>query len=231
MSSLILLPPLPGNTSITSKLIDHLSHRFPDSEHREFNLAYRLFSDTSSQLPGSDAAQRSFTHIFVSSHDPERGYVRATKPGQLEAGESITIASESIEAFTNLMLTKLQPLWYHRQYLTVEEGVSVSLKNGEWIVSVGDIKTASRSTSSSMLRGTIVELHHTIATFKDEDREEKATKILFQDVLDKIFQGTGETFGEANFVLGETLSRPAALRDNADWELAYIYMRMLRGQR
>lgn len=231
--SLLLLPPAPGNTSIANKLVEHLSHRFPQCEHRDFSLDYNLFSDTSSQLPGSDVAQRSFTHIFASSHDPERGYARATKPGQPDDGECITIAAESIEPFVTLTLTKLQPLWYHRQHLKVEEGISVSLKNNEWILSLGDVRMASKSPSSSTLRGTIIELHHMIPSPDEEKIEEQTSHMLFQDVVSKIFHGTGENFGEAKFILGETLARsPVSHRSRpADWELAYIYMRTLRGQR
>lgn len=230
---MLLLPPSSGNTSIANKLVEHLSHRFPECEHKDFNLEYNLFSDTSSQLPGSDISQRCFTHIFASSHDPERGYVRATQPGQPDEGNCITIAAESIESFTSLTLTKMQPLWYHRQHLKVEDGISVSLKNNEWILSLGDVRIASKSPSSSTLRGTIIELHHTISSSDGEKIEEQTSHMLFQDVVSKIFHGTGENFGEAKFILGETLPRSSASHGSrpADWELAYIYMRTLRGQR
>lgn len=231
--SLVLVPPLSGNTSIANKLVEHLSHRFPECEHKDFSLEYTLFSDTSSQLPGSDVAQRSFTHIFASSHDPERGYTRATKPGQPDEGECITIAAESIESFTNLTMTRMQPLWYHRQHLKVEDGISVSLKNNEWILYLGDVKMVSKSPTSTTLRGTIIELHHTVSASDDGNAEEQTTQTLFQDVMSKILQGTGENFGEAKFILRETLPRSSAPHGSrpADWELAYIYMRTLRGQR
>lgn len=154
-------------------------------------------------------------------------------PGQPDNGECITIAAESIEPFTTLTLTKMQPLWYHRQHLKVEDGISVSLKNNEWILSLGDVKVASRSSASSTLRGTIIELHHTVPDANEENTEEQATQILFQDVVSKIFQGVGENFGEAKFNLAGTLPRSSGLQGNkpADWELVYIYMKTLRGQR
>lgn len=175
--------------------------------------------------------QRSLTHILVSSHDSERGYVRTTKPGPSQEKQSITIAAESVEPFASLILTKLQPLWYPRQYLTVEDGISVSLKNNEWLLSIGDVKTVLKSSTSSTLRGTLIDLHYSKATFDEVENNEEAKQELFQDVVRKIFHGTGETFGAANFILGETLSRSTSPPEDADWKLAHIYMKVLQGQR
>lgn len=230
-SSIALLPPLPGNTSIKNKLVDHLSHRFPESEHKDFNLTYRLFSDTSSQLPGSDAEKRGFTHILASSHDPRRGYVRSTRPGQPEHKQSITIAAESIEPFANLISSKLQPLWHPRQNLVVDDGISVSLRDNQWILSIGDVKTVLKSVSSSMLRGTLIDLHYTGNVPDEQVDKEEITRAVFRDVMGKIFHGTGETFEEVNLILGETLSRVTFVQENADWELAHIYMKALGGHR
>lgn len=115
----------------------------------------------------------------------------------------------------------------------MEEGVSVSLKNNEWVVSIGDVKTAPKSSGSSILRGTIIELHRTVPVIDDEDNEEQSIQMLLRDVLSKVFQGTGESFAEAKFIIEETMPRDVKSRTAkpADWKLAGIYMKSLRGSR
>lgn len=230
---MLLVPSSPGNASIAGKLVEHLSLRFPDREQREFHLEYRLFSDTSSQLPGTDASQRRFTYVLASSHDPGNGYLRVTKPGAPDEGQSITIAAESIESFTTLTLTKLQPLWYHRQHLVIEDGISVSIKDNEWIISIGDVKVAPKSPNAGQVRGTVIELHRATSLAEDEQGEEQDDQLLFQDVLNKIFEGFGEHFNNAKIRTAETLPRSPSVRGGrpADWQLASMYMDVLRGQR
>lgn len=157
--------------------------------------------------------------------------MRTTKPGPAQKEQSITIAAESVEPFAGLILSRLQPLWYPRQYLTVEDGTSVSLRNGEWILSIGDVKTVLKSSTSSMLRGTLIDLHYSKAIPDEEENKEDALQELFQDVVRKIFHGTGQTFAGVNFILGETISRSISSHEHADWGLAHIYMRTLQGQR
>lgn len=221
------------------KLIAHLSRRFPAEEHQPFYLDHRLFSDTTSQLPGSDVKQRTFTHIFSFSHDSKNAFVRTTKIGDPEGGSSVTIPISSTDAFTSLLITKMQPLWYPRQMLNLENGVSVSLRNNGWRICIGDARTSARSQGAGILRGTVIELCKTIDSPEDDEpltpEEVKEFQETFQDVLEQIFKGVVESFSGAKFVLSKTLpitqtvEGPKELKP--DWNLAEIYMTVLRGQR
>jgi hypothetical protein len=174
MRSVILLPPAPGNVAISAKLIAHLSRHYPTQEHHPFHLEHRLFSDTSSQLPGSDVKQRCYTHILNLSHHPHHAFVSSTKAGNADESSTVTIPASSAESFAGLISTKLQPAWYPRQMLSLEKGVCVSIDEKSLIVCVGDARASARSQGAGALRGTVVEI------FRIEDIASDAT-IKYQD--------------------------------------------------
>ena len=235
-----LLQTQSSNASLCAKLITDLSRRFPKQEHEPFHLEHRLFTDTSSQLPSADIKQRAFTHIFSSSHDTRRAFVHATKP-EGENGSSITVPIGSAEIFTGLLVSKMQPLWFPRSMLSLENGVSVPLKDDTWRICIGELKVAPRSPGAGNLRGTIIELYKAddsnlaIADKQLSAEEIAETQEMFSDILRQIFRGTEETFSNAKFSVSRTQIRASDQEEHQhqdpDWELAKLYMTALRGQR
>lgn len=234
---LCLIPLNPSAVSPSAKLVAHLSRRYPAEEHHAYHLEHRLFSDTSSQLPGSDVKLRSFTHVLTLSHNPQSTFVCTTKAGNPADTSLITIPVTSTDAFTTLIVSKFQPLWYLRQAVVVENGISVSVRDDEWKVCIGDVKIAPKSPGAGTLRGLIIELCHTVdepegSTSQDTAEEDQA---MFQDVLDELFKGTGESFNDAKIIITRTSNRVGATdevgtKSTPDWDLAKLYMNVLRGQ-
>ncbi|KAK5945868.1 hypothetical protein PMZ80_000006 [Knufia obscura] len=234
-TGLCLLPPASGNAPVSTKLIAHLSRRYPTQEHVLFHLEHRLFSDTSSQLPGSDVKQRCFTHVLSFSHDPQHAFVSSTKPGNSDESSTITIPAASADSFTGLISTKLQPAWYPRQMLSVENGVCVAIEEKGLVVCIGDARVSARSQGAGTVRGTVVELFRREDTGSDENnytKEEAAEdEAWMQSALEGLFKGTGVTFN-ARIITGRTLPRKpeegADVEAKRDWNLAKLYMAVFR---
>jgi len=230
MRSVILLPPAPGNVAISAKLIAHLSRHYPTQEHHPFHLEHRLFSDTSSQLPGSDVKQRCYTHVLNLSHHPHHAFVSSTKAGNANESSTITIPASSAEPFAGLISTKLQPAWYPRQMLSLEKGVCVSIDEKSLIVCVGDARASARSQGAGALRGTIVELFRReditsdASAAPDDAAEDEA---WMQSALEDLFKGTGVSFNAKVITSRTRPRRPvegAETKDEPDWSLAKLYM-------
>jgi hypothetical protein len=171
LTGVFLLPIQQGRTSPSSTLIAHVSRSYPAEPLPPFYLDHRLFVDTSSLLPGSDTTQRKTTSLLTLSHTPSISYVATTTPtkSQTEDGTDppfhettlITIPHSSLDSFTQLIGTKLQPQWAHRQNLFIENGTSLSLNEGEWTIRIGDLKTPTRPNQpASNVRAMIVEVMH-----------------------------------------------------------------------
>lgn len=239
-TGLCLLPPGPSGTSISSKLSAHLSRHYPEQEHHPFHLEHRLFSDTASQLPSADAKQRAFTHVLSFSRLPQHAFVTCTKPGDPDTSSSIIIPSHQFDSFTALIQTKLQPAWYPRQMLSIENGVYVHLQlgNNSWAVCIGDAKVAARSQGAGALRGTLIEVFREddpVAGGEEYSKDAvEEDQLLFQNVLNTIFKGTGETFDHVKLITNRTRSRKEkteAVEDvpvQPDWNLAKLYMALFR---
>jgi hypothetical protein len=171
LTGVFLLPIPPGQASPSSALIAHVSRSYPAEPLAPFSLDHRLFVDTSSLLPGSDTTQRKTTSLLTLSHTPRISYVATTVPTKAKTEDGneqtshettlITIPHSALDTFTQLIGTKLQPQWAHRQSLFVENGTSLSLDDGEWIVRIGDLKTPSRPNQPvSNVKAMVVEVTH-----------------------------------------------------------------------
>lgn len=234
---LCFIPLNPNATSPSAKLVTYLSHRYPTQEHQPYHLEHRLFSDTSSQLPGSDTKQRAYTHILTISHIPASSFICTTKAGNPEEASSITIPSSSSESFAALVLAKLQPLWHVRQAITVESGTSVLLQSDEWRICIGDVRVAPRTPGAGTLRGMVIEVNRSLAKADDlaEATTEEEDQAMFQGVLREIFRGSGESLDEVKMLIRTTSSRVENVDDRRsaskpDWALAKLYMDVFRIQ-
>ena len=232
--SVCLLLPASGHP-VSAKLIAHLSRRYPTQEHRPFFLEHRLFSDTSSQLPGSDVKQRSFTHVLNFSHDAQHAFVSSTRGGSPNELSTITIPVTSADSFASLISTKLQPAWYPRPTLNIEGGVCVAIEEKKLVVCVGDAKVSPRSQGAGTLRGTIVELfrrENITSEGSDYTQEETANdEAWIQGALEDLFEGADVAF---NARILTSWTRPRASEDSTgmntdpDWNLAKLYMAVFR---
>ena len=242
----------PNQPSPSSTLISHVSRSFPAEPLSTFYLDHRLFVDTSSLLPNADVSQRKFTSILTLSHNPTKAFIGTSatkKKGQSTeqpgATTLITIPSSSADTFTQLIGTKLQPQWAHRQSLVLENGAALSLQNGKWTVRIGDLKTPSRSSQPvSNLRGMLLEISYDVQnpasngmrTQGANDNGEAVSQdaeTLIRGVVESLIDGTGVNM-ENSLVLfrstkGEHEARGSS--DGVDWELAKLYMDVLRGSR
>lgn len=279
---LFLLPIASNQTSPSALLISHISRSFPAETLPTFHLDHRLFVDTSSLLPNSDASLRRFTSILTLSHTPGTTYVGTTpsKDNQKEKGKSqaaavslerqpagstssstlVTIPSTHVESFTQLLGTKLQPHWAHRQSLVVDNGTALTLDHAEWTVRIGDLKTpTSRSvqaTVTSNLRGMLVEISFNDAsniavkgeggdsTTQPEPQVQtrpgpvgKDDETLIRGFFDSLLEGTGLQMATSNTrALFRNTRAASHFHDKettraADWDLADLYMEMLRTPR
>lgn len=243
----------PSQPSPSSTLISHVSRSFPAEPLSPFSLDHRLFVDTSSLLPGADVSLRKFTSILTLSHMPGKTFIgtSATKEkGQLADTPPtlVTIPSSSADTFTQLIGTKLQPQWAHRQSLVVENGAALSLQGGKWTIRIGDLKTPSRSSQPvSNLRGMLFEISHNERTSasdgagrqrvkEDEQVVSKDDETIIRGVLDSLIDGTGVRMEGSRVLFGCTKGEGAHEAGGAgdapvDWSLAKLYMDVLRGSR
>lgn len=154
----------------------------------------------------------------------------------------ITIPSSSLESFTQLVGTKLQPQWAHRQSLILENGTSLSLSDDEWTIRLGDLKIPSRpNQAGSTIRALVFEISYNNSS--DEDNSsgdsivEKDDEVLVRSFLESLLEGTGvridsSTNSRALFrKTGTTTVDHPKSATTADCSLATLYMDMLRGSR
>lgn len=260
LTGLFLLPIAPNQPSPSSILISHISRSFPAEPLPPFHLDHRLFVDTSSLLPNADVSQRKFTSILTLSHSPVKTYIGTFSPApkektqaanvqQAPASTIITIPSASADSFTQLIGTKLQPQWAHRQSLVIENGTSLSLQNGQWILRIGDLKTPTRpnQTAGSNLRGMLVEVSHIGAPIDrdlglelktQEANIDKDDETMMRAFLDSVTSGSGappiSSMEIARSLFRRTRIQNETQKDSSvlvDWPIAGLYMDMLRGSR
>lgn len=247
---LFFLPIHPNQSSPSTNLITHISRSFPARPLPTFFLDHRLFIDTSSLLPNADISLRKFTSILTLSHTPTKTYVATSAPKDIKKDNdvpitptTITIPSSALETFTQLVGTKLQPQWAHRQSLILENGTSLSLGNDEWTVRFGDLKIPSRpNQAGSTIRALVFEISYN----DDSDEDAPGGDILvhkddegmIRSFLESLLESTGvridgSTNSRALFRKTGTGIRAGAKSPPtaADFSLATLYMDMLRGSR
>jgi hypothetical protein len=257
LTGLFALSVSPGQTSPSSALISHISRSFPAEPLSTFYLDHRLFVDTSSILPNSDTALRKSTSILTLSHTPASTYLATASPKAKSQGAEppsqsstlITIPSNSADAFTHLIGTKLQPLWTHRQSVVLENGTALSLNNGEWVVRIGDLKVPPRpNQTGSNVRGMLLEVTHLEDRPKPspnndaQDRTKdqavaKEDETLLRGFLDSVTEGSGVNIASPDAVRSLIRHTSFDERDKGttsvvpDFELAGLYLDILRGSR
>ncbi|KAI1607893.1 mediator complex, subunit Med20 [Exophiala viscosa] len=242
-TGLFLIPIPPNQQSPASNLISYISRSVRADLLPPFYLDHRLFVDTSSLLPNTDLSQRKFTSILTLSHTPSSTFVGTSLPkDKSEPAEQaspvtlITIPTSAADTFTQLIGTKLQPQWAHRQSLVVENGTTLSVKDGYLIVRIGDLKTPSRANQPSTLRAMALEI--TFKTRADvasggNSVISAADETLIRKFSESMVQGAGISVGNSRSLFRNTLQVPKSgpTADTVDWDLAELYMDMLRGNR
>ncbi|EXJ89511.1 hypothetical protein A1O3_02578 [Capronia epimyces CBS 606.96] len=254
-TGLFFLPIAPNQASPSATLVAHISRSFPAQALPTFHLDHRLFVDTPSLLPNSDASLRRFTSILTLSHTPGTTYVgttspkdRATATEQPVASTLVTIPSTHADPFTQLIGTKIQPHWAHRQSLVVDNGTALALQPQEWAVRIGDVKIPtgrSGQQTTSNLRGMLVEVslnnasaqHERLDSTTEEETEleaiSKDEETLIRAFLDSLIDGTGVQMTNSRALFRNTRI-PSEDNDTngvVDWGLAKLYMDMLRTPR
>lgn len=247
---LFFLPVLANQSSPSSGLISHISRSQAAQPLPAFFLDHRLFVDTSSLLPNADTSLRRFTSILTLSHTSAIAYVGTSPPRDATKAADkdqshpstptmITIPASATESFTQLVGTKLQPQWAHRQSLIVEGGTSLSLNNGDWILRIGDVKIPSRqSQGGPNLRGTLIEVSRSVDASAEQKEGPTLTQedeSLIRDFLTSLIQGTGLKLEQSRTMFRRTAREAGAdatrAFDRPDFGLAALYMDMLRGSR
>lgn len=116
----------------------------------------------------------------------------------------------------------------------------MSLKDDTWQLCIGEVRVAPKQQGAGTLRGLLVELClKDPGSWVEEDAlsQEKTTEAqeLLRSTLSRIFQGADEKFDYANFTIRMTKSRleSSSEQDKSvpDWDLANLYMTVLKGQR
>ncbi|EXJ72546.1 uncharacterized protein A1O5_03692 [Cladophialophora psammophila CBS 110553] len=262
LTGVFILPIAPGQSSPSSALISHISRSFPAEPLPPFHLDHRHFVDTSHLLPNSDISQRKSASILTLSHTPSKTYVAISSPKEdSQAAEhlaspsltTITIPSSSADPFTQLIGTKLQPQWAHRQSLVIDNGTALSLDGGEWTIRIGDLKTPSRpNQASSNLRGMVVEVSFvgspadTTHNQSPDDAPKgvdgkvvsKEDETLLRGLLDSVTDGSGvpsiHNLETTRSLIRRTKAHATDIDTgdtSPDWDLAHLYLDVLRGSR
>ncbi|KIW78434.1 hypothetical protein Z517_08270 [Fonsecaea pedrosoi CBS 271.37] len=263
LTGVFILPFGPGQSSPSSALISHISRSFPAEPLPPFHLDHRLFVDTSSLLPNSDTSQRRTTSILTLSQTPARTYIATTGPKEKSQGATdqtasapftiVTIPSSSADSFTQIVGTKLQPQWAHRQSMIIDNGTALSLENGQWVIRIGDLKTPTRpNQAASNLRGMVVEVSFIEApvdatrgqvpvdALKDANAKvvSKEDETLLRGMLESVTDGSGMPSNFSIDAMRSLIRRTNIhLKDkdagdaSPDWDLANLYLDILRGSR
>ena len=210
-----------------------------------------MFVDTSSLLPNADTSLRNFTSILTLSHTPASTYIGTSPPKDKDKTKDkdtpitptlITIPSSAVDSFTQLVGTKLQPQWAHRQALLVENGTSLALDGSEWTVRIGDLKIPARpNQAGNTVRALLLELSHHVDPANDSNKPntlDKDDESMIRGFLDSLLDGTGvqlDNTTNTRAMFRRTKS-PVQHDDSdkgpaADFALATLYMDMLRGSR
>ncbi|KIW49456.1 hypothetical protein PV05_11130 [Exophiala xenobiotica] len=251
-TALFFLPLPPNQPSPSSTLISHISRSLPAEPLPPFSLDHRLFVDTSSLLPTADISQRRSTSILTLSHSPQTTFIGTVLPkdkSQAQPTEqpvplslSLTaIPASTADTFTQLIGTKLQPQWAHRQSLVVENGTALALHNGEWTIRLGDLKAPPRANQPVSIRGMLLEISYNAESGPTNETNgatasasvSKEDETLVRGVVDALTEGTGISLANSRVFFGRTQREEngKVAPGTVDWELARLYMDMLRGSR
>lgn len=201
-------------------------------------MQHRLFIDTSGQLPSQEAKRRSFTQILNLSHNPTNAFVGTLSDQNTSSPALITIPNTDVDNLTALIAQKLQPLWYHRQSVTLDNGLSLAIRDGTWRVSVGDVRALGRTQAvESSLKGYLIELTDLKDEFGlsdlPEDKARDAGREIFVQILRRTFGEIVEDLDASNISIAVTgpsdsQDQTKGGKNEKDWRLAKLYMNVLR---
>lgn len=203
LTGILLLP----STNLSS-LTTHISTTRPELDHHPFHLEHRLFNDTSSQLPNT--TERSYTHLLSTSHD-KSAFIASSTSTSPPSLELITIPRSDFDGFGQLIVQKMQPLWFTRT-VTHVDGIQVKFQIGgkQLELCVGEIKVKGSS------RGCLIEVYHG----QDVHGNETENQALFRAILGTVF-GEVLDVSQVTVVSGQTRGRDDS---ETNWELARLYM-------
>lgn len=211
-----------------------MERKYPTNEQHNFSVDHRLFSDTTSQLPGVDTSQRTFNHVLVTSHDHERAFTRTTRPGHVEQGATVTVPRSAVESLVTLLHTSFRALWYPRHAVHVADGVSVSFMDDRVRLSFGDLRISKGSPAAGTSRGTLLEINIRQQNAVPQN-DETNNSALVQDLLRKLIPGLDIDLSDAKSTSGRTQIMAESEDDSKshvpDYELANMYTELLRGVR
>lgn len=148
---------------------------------------------------------------------------------------SITIPSAEQGAFLELLGMKMTPLWATRGTERVENGTAISLRDGEWMLRVGELKQETRKGGGAVgaTRGVICE----VTWMEVEGKKGEAVGIEDEDMmrafLERLLDGTGVKVDAARTVVGYTSSEGPTQTLNVkqtNWALAELYTELLRSR-
>jgi hypothetical protein len=142
---------------------------------------------------------------------------------------SITIPTAEAASFMEMLAGKMAPLWTLRGTERVENGTSVSLRDGEWMLRIGDLRqsTTKAGVTSSTLRGVLCEVTWTENEGKVGDPVEKDEQEMLAAFLGRLLEGTGANLETARHLSAYT---PSANEMGTNWALAELYTELLRSR-
>ncbi|RMZ75008.1 hypothetical protein DV737_g5518, partial [Chaetothyriales sp. CBS 132003] len=244
VSRICLVPLTPSSTSPVQALVSHISLNFPSAPLPAYTVAYQLFASTSSLLPDAQSQiARQFCQLLSTSHHANATYVGAGRPGAgvaaVGAAETrlITIPASAADSFIQLLNGKLQPLWAHRQTLSLDNGTTLSLHHGRFTLRIGELKQGPRiSTGPSSLRGLLIEITDEASIGRDGDPGSDDDHAMLSALLDRLVEGSGVALDRppltARYTEPVGEGRDGLRASSAkSWALAELYLDVLRGAR
>ena len=139
---------------------------------------------------------------------------------------SVTIPSAQAGMFLDMLNSKMGPLWAHRGTERVSEGTAISLREGEWVVRMGELRAEGRKGGavSMQLRGVLFEVTCVEAEGKVGEKVGKEADEDVKSFLERLLEGTGWKLGAARSVVGYTTAKA----EETNWALAELYTELLR---
>ena len=149
---------------------------------------------------------------------------------------SITISPSDSGAFLELVTTKMQPLWSIRGTERLDNGLAISLRDGEWTLRLGELRQETRKAgiASGTSRGIVCEVTWMEAQSKETgDAVPKAERDMMTAFLQQVLEGTGTKIDGARNVAGHTPvlavdQEGAGGEYTTNWALAELYAELLR---
>ncbi|KAL8998670.1 MAG: hypothetical protein Q9169_002331 [Polycauliona sp. 2 TL-2023] len=207
---LYFLPTTSADTSPLPDIVDRLTTHYDPSILPRWSLRQRLFRSTPApRSAADDVPPIPARHLQILSlpDRPNDSLVVITQSSvpsdtaTVEAADVISLpAGQSTDDFTQLLMTRLSPLWQQRQLLAVVEGLAYQI--GEFRIKAGELRQGVGG--AQLVRGVVVEVVHSGEDEGAQDRSQTEDMITaFWDELGvseaKEFRAGGENKVEDGF--------------------------------